>query len=959
MKPRYTIGIPFVILMILVGFTPLWATPPLLQNHLSWATSSYSQFFGKNKVTEKRFEWMLHKTDHFDIYYYPAEAALVPEVGRIIEEAYQRLSDALDHEIEGRTPIILYKSHNDFRQTNVTLADLTEGVGGFAEIFKHRVVIPFTGSRRELREVLFHELTHIFQYDIIYHKPLAHIYTGEFLYSPPLWFIEGMAEYFAQDMDSVGEMVLRSAVVTDELVPLTKLQDFSALGSQVYLGYKEGQSALMFLARKYGEDKIGSILQELRHSLRKNLDEAMKNVLGVSMREFDKQWRRDLRRRYYPVVSKRDMPDVFSKQLTHAEEGSYYKFAWSPSGDLLACITTEGGHYDISLITSTDGREVMRPITHLYRSQYEEIQIRGNGIAWSPDGDKLAFFARKEGGEVLFIYNLITKDLRKISMPFDSCWSPEWSPEGGRIAFVGLKDGQSDIYLLSLRRLQVGKVSISRVTRDIYDEGGITWNPRDEKLAYSSERGGWRQIVVRDLISGEERVLTGWGFNSISPRWTPDGKGLLFVSDMTGFNDIYRMEVGKGEVVRLVGAITGCFSPALSPDGKALAYVGYHDGRQDIYRVEVSSLTPEAVSFPVAKSGGEEREGRGEEGMVGRRRYRPKLMLDAIFTDFTMYSDGILRNTTQLVASDMMGNHRVMLTLMGQSGYFAPDFVAYYYYLGLRPDFGVGLYNYHTVHLVRGIWGDEWYLERNTGAAALMSYPFDRYRRLEVQLEMISMPFRYDFWTSMPLDRGNITYLSAYLIGDTVSWSEMGPKGGSRYAIGIERTLGCLGSDLEMTNYSFDIRRYQGVGRGVLAFRGMGAASEGRDNMIYYLGGIDTLRGYGYEDLRGSRMMLMNVELRVPLIEEIRFGWPVSWSIGGIKGIGFMDMGAAWYRGERPRLWKIEGRKLELVDLASSVGLGLRMNLGIFALNMDLAWRTNLVHIGPGPIFHFGLGGEF
>ena len=604
MKPRYTIGIPFVILMILVGFTPLWATPPLLQNHLSWATSSYSQFFGKNKVTEKRFKWMLHKTDHFDIYYYPTEAALVPEVGRIIEEAYQRLSDALDHEIEGRTPIILYKSHNDFRQTNVTLADLTEGVGGFAEIFKHRVVIPFTGSRRELREVLFHELTHIFQYDIIYHKPLAHIYTGEFLYSPPLWFIEGMAEYFAQDMDSVGEMVLRNAVVTNELVPLTKLQDFSALGSQVYLGYKEGQSALMFLARKYGEDKIGSILQELRHSRTKNLDEAMKNVLGISEEEFDKGWRRELRKRYYPLVGERDMPDVFSKQLTHSDEGGYLKFAWSPSGDLLACITTEGGHYDISLITSTDGREVMRPITHLYRSQYEEIQIRGNGIAWSPDGDKLAFFARKEGGEVLFIYNLITKDLRKISMPFDSCWSPEWSPEGGRIAFVGLKDGQSDIYLLSLRRLQVGKVSISRVTRDIYDEGGITWNPRDEKLAYSSERGGWRRIVVRDLISGEERVLTGWGFNSISPRWTPDGKGLLFVSDMTGFNDIYRMEVGKGEVVRLVGAITGCFSPALSPDGKALAYVGYHDGRQDIYRVEVSSLTPETVSFPVAKSGG-------------------------------------------------------------------------------------------------------------------------------------------------------------------------------------------------------------------------------------------------------------------------------------------------------------------------------------------------------------------
>ncbi|HID55233.1 TPA: hypothetical protein EYP37_01800 [Candidatus Poribacteria bacterium] len=227
-------------------------------------------------------------------------------------------------------------------------------------------------------------------------------------------------------------------------------------------------------------------------------------------------------------------------------------------------------------------------------------------------------------------------------------------------------------------------------------------------------------------------------------------------------------------------------------------------------------------------------------------------------------------------------------------------------------------------------------------------------------MEKVSMPFTYNFWTSRPLDRGDITYLSAYLIGDTVSWSELGPKGGGRYAIGVERSLRWLGSDLDMTNYSFDIRRYLPLGkRTVLAIRGMGAASLGRDNMIYYLGGIDTLRGYGYEELRGSRAVLLNVEVRAPLIEEIRFGWPVPWSLGGIKGVCFMDAGSAWFAGERPTFWRIEGRKLELVDLASSVGVGLRMNVGIFALHMDFAWRTNLVHIEPGPIFHFGLGGEF
>jgi hypothetical protein len=946
------------ILMSLISLsawaTPLGSRPPLL-----WATAAHSQFFGKNKVTEKRFKWLLHRTDHFDIYYYPSEAALVPEVGEIIERAYQRLSDALNHELEGRTPIILYKSHTDFRQTNVTLEELTEGIGGFAELFKHRVVIPFTGSRRDLREVLFHELTHIFQYDIIYQKPIAHIYTGEFLYSPPIWFIEGMAEYFGGEMDSIGEMVLRTAVVTNGIVPLTRLHDFSVLGRQVYLGYKEGQSAVTFLARRYGEDKIASILQELKHNRTKNLNEAMKNAIGVSLEEFDRQWQRDLKKRYYPLVSERDMPDAFARQLTRARDGGYLKFDWSPSGDLVACITTEGGRYDLAVMSASTGKVMMRPISHLYRNQFEEIQSRGNGIAWSPDGDRLAFFARKENQENLFIYNLIAGDLKRITMPFDSCWSPEWSPDGGRIAFVALKDGRSDIYLLSLRRLQVDRLSITRVTDDIYDEGGISWNPNSDQILYSSERAGWHRIVLRDLLSGDERILTPPGFNSVSPRWTSDGGGVIFVSDMTGFNDIYRMEVSTGETVRLVKSITGCFSPAISPDGETLAFVAYHDGKQDIFTVRLSSLSPEATTL-TGTSPAEASEGKATEVIVGRRRYRPKLMLDAIFTDFAMSSDGILRNITQLVASDMMGNHRVMLTVMGQSGYFAPDFIAYYFYLGMRPDFGVALYNYHTVHLVRGIWGDEWYLERNTGAAALLSYPFSRYRRVDLQLETVSMPFTYNFWTSRPISRGNITYLSAYLIGDTVTWSELGPKGGGRYAVGLEKALPQLGSALDVTNLILDARRYLALGRrSILAFRVMGAASFGLDNMIYYLGGIDTLRGYRYEELSGSRMFLLNLELRVPFIDEIRFGWPLPWALRGIRGIGFMDVGTAWWPEDEPVFWRLKGKKVELVDLASSVGVGLRLSLGIFDLNMDFAWRTNLSHIEPGPVFHFGLGQEF
>ncbi|MXV75145.1 hypothetical protein F4Z99_12845, partial [Candidatus Poribacteria bacterium] len=143
----------------------------------------WAQAFGKNKITAQRFDWHIHRTEHFDIHYYPSEAKLVPIMAAIAEEAYEQHSEDFEHELRDRTPLILYKSHKDFQETNIILQELHEGIGGFAELFKHRIVIPFTGSLEAFREVIFHELIHIFQYDIIYQKPHARIYSGEFLYS--------------------------------------------------------------------------------------------------------------------------------------------------------------------------------------------------------------------------------------------------------------------------------------------------------------------------------------------------------------------------------------------------------------------------------------------------------------------------------------------------------------------------------------------------------------------------------------------------------------------------------------------------------------------------------------------------------------------------------------------------------------------------------------------------------
>ncbi len=206
-----------------------------------WSAWGWGQVFGKNKVTRSRFEWSYLETAHVDVYFYEGGEELARMAGTMIEDAYERLSADLGHELSARVPVILYRSHNDFEETNVILELIGETTGGFTEVFKNRIVVPFEGSYKKLRHVLHHELVHAMQFDMLYGGILESLLTRQYMFRMPLWFAEGMAEYESVGWDTEADMVMRDAVITGYLPPLEHLQGG-------YLVYKGGQSFFRFVA---------------------------------------------------------------------------------------------------------------------------------------------------------------------------------------------------------------------------------------------------------------------------------------------------------------------------------------------------------------------------------------------------------------------------------------------------------------------------------------------------------------------------------------------------------------------------------------------------------------------------------------------------------------------------------------------------------------------------------------
>ena len=170
-------------------------------------------FLEETKYHYEDFEWQVLKTDHFDIYYYDDFEEMAEIGAKYAEEAYDELKVKFNHVMLKKIPLIFYNTHIHFQQTNTLSGFIPEGVGGFFEFMKGRVVIPYLSSLEQFRHVIRHELVHVFMTSKVLNVIRDHrVISNKY---PPLWFVEGIAEYWSYHWDTQAEMVMRDAVLNN------------------------------------------------------------------------------------------------------------------------------------------------------------------------------------------------------------------------------------------------------------------------------------------------------------------------------------------------------------------------------------------------------------------------------------------------------------------------------------------------------------------------------------------------------------------------------------------------------------------------------------------------------------------------------------------------------------------------------------------------------------------------
>ncbi|HPQ40565.1 MAG TPA: peptidase MA family metallohydrolase, partial [bacterium] len=700
--------------------------------------------FGKNKVTYTDFEWRTHTTEHFDFYYYPSIKDRLPEIIQYFEAAYVRMSTDLGTDLSGRIPVILYRTYSDFQQTNILPGFIPQGVGGFSEPIKRRIVIPLQGSREDLESLINHELVHSFQFEILFQNRLNRIAPV------PLWIMEGTAEHLAADWDPVGRMVLRDAVVNNYLPGLDRLNTFDYLPSQ-YLGYKISQSAVDYLREEFGMPRLRALLFEMRKTLRTQdyFRKAVKDIYGLPLEDISAKWQDDLRRRIIEVERRRESIVEFEKVVSK-EPGYYRRLSpvFGPGNQVVHFIeaTTDGLQIYTGSIREEEQKELKRCLTcDVSLRKYRQMVTDGRPLSGCLDDGRLVFLSQYENTHYARVIDPAVGGLTaSYEIPQDSPTSPAFSPDGRYIAYAAWEGLESDIFLLDT---QDG--SVRQLTDDTFVDRTPFWSPDQTHLVYSSERDNQFDLYIVEVATGNVQVLLTSPGDEITPAWSPDGKSIVYISDrIDGILDPYILELETLEIHRLAAPVTGCMVPSFSADSREVVMVYYFRGSERIIVIPVNRepRIPE-VAADVEPSGIEGEmlysEMPAVETPAGLPESPQELSEDPVkFRLVPDYAVGIISYSTNddllieggLIMSDILGDHQI--ALVGRRRDENTGIYARYLYLRNRIDYGVILnmdsdyfyiFNSQFGYFEKIEWDEYW-------AIAHMEYPLSTFYRLELNL---------------------------------------------------------------------------------------------------------------------------------------------------------------------------------------------------------------------------------
>jgi hypothetical protein len=549
-------------------------------------------------------EWRTARTAHFRVHY-PAEY-----------EAWALRTAARLDAIRDRLVEVI--GHAPNAVVDVVVSDPLATPNGLAlpMISWPRIVLYTTppaadseiGHLSDWGELLaVHEDAHIVHLTRPSRNPLARalarawLPVGPVALRAPRWVVEGYATLIEGELTGAGRPSsdVRAAILR-RWAQRGRLPSYSALGGDedrwrgMSMAYLAGSAYLEWLQTAHGADSLPKVWSRLTARQSRTFDDAFAGVFGAPPSE--------LYGRFVAELTERAMAAERAIEPTRRDGELWQHLTWttglpavSPDGERIAMVVRDRDRPSRLVVWSTgpdteEAQQWQERIDRMLERDPDDVApVRARPLPrepqhvlptidgveprwprWTADGERLLFvrFEPDADGFLVpdvFAWHPPSGRVQRVTR-LARVWKPDPAPDGTWAVAVRHQYGQSQLVRVVLATGDVEPITPPSV-EIVYDHPRV--DPTGQRVAYLRlQDGAWR-AVIRDLDTGDERVLNTPAQGLVAhPAWSTDGQTLLLSVGTRGLIDVWAYSATDGSARPVTRTDAGAFAPAPSPDGR-------------------------------------------------------------------------------------------------------------------------------------------------------------------------------------------------------------------------------------------------------------------------------------------------------------------------------------------------------------------------------------------------------
>ena len=681
--------------------------------------------------------------------------------------------------------------------------------------------------------------------------------------------------------------------------------------------------------------------------------------------------------------------------------------SWNPDGLRMAVSASNGVQSDIYSLNLVDGST-----TNLTDDVYSDLEP-----AWSPDGETIVFHSdRGADTEVrsftretthIFDKQIEQTDLYMLTetsrfarrLTVDETWnerSARFGRDPDRVMFVSDKNGIPNLYekhlisgqIRALTDLDVGVIQVTMASKN--DVAAVVSLKNGTPTIYAIRKpfersqprdplmpNVWAQRVDQTdfrvapalAVAGRARLEgnpflrdanDGIPYSRGRQRLLPDQPVHVALKDLiksTSQADSISKSLWQNR--KRIELPVDSFARGVQVDFESLSR------RPEPANIEELMPTSSLQLKPIVD----------EEGNYIPQRYKLRFSPDIVYGAAGYDALYGVQGITQMEFSDMLGDHKIIVSSNLLLDLRNSDYMLSYHYLPRRIDWSLSTFHISRLLADFTLTDPTYYRYRQYGAHIEASIPLDKFHRLDARIGVVGVNQADVTDVTRPSSSRTLLVPSVTYTKDTTTPGYTYPISGSRLAVSLSGAPTSFGdSSIRFGTVLFDGRLYRSFGKAryTWAMRLSAGSSFGPYQQVFYTSGVQNwlnrnfddingfplddvadfvfatpimpLRGFDINAANGSHFSVINAEFRFPMVAALLPGPVPIIPLYNIQGQVFADVGNVW--GGRSSEGQFGSnangsavrRPRRYDDLLIGTGFGIRTLFLGYPVRLDFAW---------------------